>query len=42
MLARAIKYATEKHQLQKRKHMQVPFIDQSCDVPGVPIERNGE
>lgn len=32
MLAKAIQYATEKHQLQKRKHMQVPFIDHPLRV----------
>lgn len=32
MLAKAIQYATDKHLLQKRKHMQVPFIEHPLRV----------
>lgn len=31
-LSKAILYATKKHELQKRKHMQVPFIDHPLRV----------
>lgn len=31
-LSKAILYATKKHELQKRKHMQVPFIDHPMRV----------